>query len=163
MSLDWQNLIKIAYSEAKKSTNPSTQNGAILVDNKGNVILAAMNSFPDGIAKNQERQTDKSLRLKFSVHAERNVIYQAAQLGIKTKKLTMVCPWATCSDCAQAIIQAGIKRLVVHKQALEKSGRWKENIEFAFAMLREANVEIVIFDGKIGVGKILRSGEFWEP
>ncbi len=162
MSLDWQNLIKVAYSEAKKSTNPSTQNGAILVDNKGNVVLAATNSFPDGIAETQKRQV-KSLRLRFSVHAERNVIYKAARLGIKTKKLTMVCPWATCSDCGQAIIQAGIKRLVVHKQALEKSGRWKEDIEFAFAMLREANVQIVIFDGKIGVGKILRSGEFWEP
>ena len=162
MSLDWQNLIKIAYSEAKKSKNPSTQNGAVLIDDKGNIILSAMNSFPDGIVETKERQI-KPLRNKFSVHAERNVLYQAAQLGIKTKGLTMVCPWATCIDCARGIIQAGIKCLVVHKQALEKSGRWKEDIEFAFAMLREVDVEIVVFDGKIGVGKILRSGEFWEP
>jgi len=90
MSLDWQKLIKIAYSEAKKSTNPSTQNGAILVDNEGNVVLATTNSFPDGIAENQERQT-KAVRYKFSVHAERNVIYKAARLGIKTEELTMVC------------------------------------------------------------------------
>jgi cobalamin biosynthesis protein CbiD len=27
----------------------------------------------------------------------------------------------------------------------------------------EVGVEIIILDGKIGVGKILRSGEFWEP
>ncbi len=63
----------------------------------------------------------------------------------------------------QAIIQAGIKRLVVHKQALNRSSRWQENIELAFAMLREARVKIIIFDGKIGVGKILRSKEFWNP
>ena len=162
MSLDWQNLLKIAYSKAKETTNPFTQNGAILIDDKGNVVLSATNSLPDGIAETKERQI-KPLRHKFSIHAERNVLYRAAQRGIKTKGLTMVCPWAACSDCAQAIIQTGIKRLVTHKQALDRSGHWQENIEFAFSMLHEAGVKIIIFDGKIEVGRILRSGEFWEP
>jgi len=114
MSLDWQKLLKIAYLEAQKSTNPSTQNGAILVDDKGNVILSAVNSFPDGVTETEERQ-NRPLRYKFSVHSERNVLYLAARLGIKTEGLLMVCPWAACTDCAQGIIQAGIKRLVVHK------------------------------------------------
>ena len=162
MSLNWQNLLKIAYTKAQESTNPSTWNGAILIDDKGNVVLSAVNSFPERVAETQERQ-NKPLRYKFSVHAERNVIYQAARLGIKTEGLTMICPWAACTDCAQGIIQAGIKRLVVHKQALDRSIHWKEDIEFASIMLREAGVEIIVFDGKIGVGKILRSGEFWEP
>lgn len=159
MSLNRQSLLKIAYGKAQESTNPSTQNGAVLVDDKGNVVLSAVNSFPDGVAETQERQT-KPLRYKFSVHSERNVLYRAARLGIKTEGLTMVCPWAACSDCAQAIIQTGIKRLVVHKQALDRSDKWQENIELAFKMLREAGVEIIVFDGKIGVGKILRGGEF---
>jgi len=98
-----------------------------------------------------------------SVHAKRNVIYSASRQGIKTEGLTMICPWATCSDCAQAIIQAGIKKLVTHKQALDRNGHWQENVDFSFAMLREAGVEIIIYDGKIGVGKILRSKEYWEP
>ena len=162
MSLNWQNLLKIAYSEAKKSTNPSTQNGAILIDDKGNIILSAVNSFPDGVTETKERQI-KPLRHKFSVHTERNILYQAAKLGIKTKGLTMVCPWAACSDCAQAIIQTGIKRLVVHKQALDRSASWQENIDLVFEMMREAGIEIIVFDGKIEAGKVLRSGEFWEP
>ncbi len=162
MSSGWKNLLKIAYLEAQKSTNPSTQNGAVLVDDEGNVILSAVNSFPDKVAETEERQT-KPLRHKFSVHAERNVIFRAARLGIKTEGLIMVCPWAACSDCAQAIIQAGLKRLVTHKQALDRSGHWKEDIELALSMLREAGVELIIFDGKIGTGKVLRSGEFWEP
>lgn len=159
----WQDLLKIAYKEAQKSINPSTQNGAILVDDNGIVILSEVNNFPNGIKENEERQNNKSLRYKYSVHAERNVLYLASKLGIKTEGLTMVCPWATCSDCAQAIIQTGIKKLVTHKQALDRSGHWQENIEFAFAMLREAGVEIIIYDGKMGIGKILRSGEAWEP
>jgi dCMP deaminase len=159
----WKQLIKIAYEKAQKSTNISTQNAAILIDDNQNIILSETNSFPLGVDETEERQRDKNKRYKYSVHAERNVIYSAARLGIKTKGLTMVCPWATCSDCAQAIIQAGIKKLVTHKQAFDRSGHWQEDIEFAFAMLREAGVEIIIYDGKIGVGKILRSGEYWEP
>ena len=162
MPLDWGKLLKIAYLEAQKSTFPSTQNGAILVDEKGDVILSAVNAFPDKIAETEERKI-KPLRSKLGVHAERNLVYRAAKNGIKTEGLTMVCAWATCSDCAQAIIQAGIKRLVTHKQALDRSYDWQENIDFAFKMLREAGIEIIIFDGKIGVGKILRHGEFWEP
>ena len=75
----------------------------------------------------------------------------------------MVCCWAVCSECAQGLIQAGIKRLVTHKQALEKNGSWMEEVELGFTMLREAGVEIVIYDGKIRAGKILRSGSYWEP
>lgn len=163
MTLNWQELLKISYTKAQTSTNPSTQNAAVLIDDDGNIILSETNSFPNGIKETRERQDDKSLRYKFSVHAERNVLYLASKLGIKTEGLTMVCPWATCTGCAQAIIQTGIKRLVTHKQALDRSGHWQEDIEFAFAMLREAGVEIIIFDGKMGIGKILRSGEYWEP
>ena len=160
--MDWQKLLKAAYKEAQKSTFPDTQNGAILVSDKGDIILSAVNTFPDGIKETEERKI-KPLRSKLGVHTERNLIYLAAKNGIKTKGLTMVCSWATCIDCAQAIIQAGIKRLVTHKQALDRSYDWQENIDFAFKMLREAGVEIIIFDGKIGVGKVQRKGEFWEP
>ena len=161
--MNYQELLKIAYIEAQKSTNISTQNSALLIDLDGNILLSAVNSFPNGVDETEERQKDKALRYKLSVHAERNLIYTAARLGIKTDGLIMVCPWATCSECAQSIIQSGIKTLVTHKQALDRSGHWQEDIDFAFNILREAGVEIIIFDAKIGIGKILRSGEYWEP
>lgn len=163
MELDYQKLFKIAYTEAQKSTNVATQNSALLIDEKGNIILSAINSFPNNIAETDERQRDKAIRHKYSVHAERNAIYKAAKMGIKTDGLIMVCPWATCTECAWAIIQSGIKKLITHKQALDRSSHWQEDIDFAFNMLREAGVEIIIFDGKIGVGKILRQGQCWEP
>lgn len=162
MSTDWRSFLKTAYLKARESHNPSTQNGAVLINDAGKVLISAVNGFPNGVAETKERQI-KPLRHKFSVHAERNALYQAAKLGIKTNGLIMVCPWATCSDCAQAIIQTGVIRLVVHKQALEKSGSWKKNIALAFEMLREAGVELMIYDGKIRAGKILRSGSEWKP
>lgn len=162
MSLDWKSLLKLSYLEAQKSLNPSTQNGAILIDGQGKVLVSSSNSFSNRITRTKEREV-KLLRHKYSICAERNVLYKAAQLGIKTKGLTMVCGWASCSNCAHAIIQTGIKRLVTHKQALDRSFDWQESIDLAFEMLHEAGVEIIIFDGKIGVGQILRSGKYWEP
>ncbi len=50
--MDWQKLLKAAYKEAQKSTFPDTQNGAILVNDKSDIILSAVNTFPDGIKKN---------------------------------------------------------------------------------------------------------------
>lgn len=163
MKIDWKFYLKQAYKKAEQSRNHSTQNGAVLADNKGNTLIEAANTLtPDGVLETRER-SQKPLRYKFSVHAERNLVYKAAQEGIKTKRLTMICPWACCSECAQAIIQSGIKRLVVHKQALDKSGSWVEEVELGFTMLRESGVDLVIYDGKIGDVKILRSGNYWEP
>jgi len=163
MELDWKKLLKMAYLKAQESRNPSTQNGAILVGDDGAILIEVSNTLvPDGLQEIDERKA-KPLRHKFSVHAERNAIYKAAKSGVKIQGLTMVCCWAVCSECAQGLIQAGIKRLVTHTQALEKSNNWTEEIELGFAMLREAGVEIIMYDGKIGGVKILRSGEHWEP
>ncbi len=155
--------MQLAYQEAEKSRNPSTQNGAVIVDEKENVLVAVGNTLtPDGVYETPDRSI-KPLRHKFSVHAERNAIFKAAKMGIKTEGLTMVCPWSPCGDCAQAIIQSGIKRLVAHKQALEKNGSWTDEVELGFIMLKEARVEVIIYDGKINGVKILRSGNYWEP
>jgi len=70
MENNWQKLLKIAYNEAQESTNPSTQNGAILVDDNENVIFSAANTFPRGVTETEERQSNKTLRYKYSVHAK---------------------------------------------------------------------------------------------
>jgi len=45
MEKDWKKLLRIAYIDAQKSTNISTQNAAILVDDNDNIILSAINVF----------------------------------------------------------------------------------------------------------------------
>lgn len=163
MNIDWKPLLREAYKEAEKSRNPSTQNGALLVNDEGEILVKAGNTLtPDGVAETEERKI-KPLRHKFSVHSERNAIFKAAKEGIRTEGLTMVCAWAACSECAQAIIQSGIKKLVTHKQALERNGSWGDEVEIGFTMMREAGVEIEIYDGKIGDVQILRSEEYWKP
>lgn len=103
-------------------------------------------------------------KYKFIEHAERNAIYAASRVGRFISGLTMVSPWAACSDCARGIIQAGIIRLVRHKQASDRSSEfWLEEIRVADMMLREANVEIVDVDWTFGDIEVRHSGELWHP
>lgn len=161
--VDWRVLLGVTYTHAKSSHDPSTQNAALLVNDIGDGISIDVNRFPDGVREIPERW-ERPLKYKIIEHAERNVLYNAARLGFKTAGLTMVCPWAACSDCARALIQCGLKRLVTHKQAHDKSPDfWRQEIEIAFVMLEEAKVEVIMYDGLIGVENVLHSGKLWNP
>ena len=162
MRSSWKELLKVAYEEAVNSPDPSTQNAALLV-NDGAVVLKAVNEFPIGVEYTEERW-ERPLKYKIIEHAERNVIYKAARQGIATDGLTMVSPWSCCSDCARAIIQAGIKCLVRHKDAGDRSPEfWAEEIAIADQMLKEAGLEVLDYHGKIGAPEVRHSGQIWSP
>lgn len=161
----WINYLREAYNMALSSPDPSTQNGALIL--QGEMTVAKdCNRLPNGVLESKERW-ERPLKYKIIEHAERNAIFQFAARPLTSSGLvgaTMVCPWAACADCARAIIQAGITKLVTHKQAHDRSPDfWKQEIEIAFQMLREANVEIVMVDAKIGGVELLHSGQKWNP
>lgn len=105
--------MKVAVQAAAiYSTDPSNQNGAVLWDPvKEKIVCKSANFFPNGVKETVERwiRPDKYFYVE---HAERNVIYKAASLGIKTEGLVLYAPWISCSDCARGIVQSGIKEAV---------------------------------------------------
>lgn len=133
------------YRLAVLSPDPSTQNAAILM-RKGEQFpfAGAYNGFPRGVAVTPERLV-KPVKYQFMEHAERNAIYTATRAGQSTEGATMYCLWAACTDCARAIIQAGIKRVVTYdKYASNTYGRWYEDVRLAMDMLNESGVEVVV-------------------
>jgi len=50
-----------------------------------------------------------------AVHAEANAIYFAAAHGISLDGCTLYCNFSPCMKCAEAIIQAGIKKVIFRK------------------------------------------------
>lgn len=160
----YRKLLAMAYHGAQNSPDPSTQNFAIICDDQYFVLAGDTNTFPRGIAVTPER-LERPQKYDRIEHAERSSIYKAARLGISTNNETMVCCWAACTDCARAIIQAGIKRLVRHQDATDRSpDSWLKSILIADDMLNEAGVEIVNIFGSVHSGvQVRHSGNIWTP
>lgn len=172
---EWANLVYDAYIVAQDSPDPSTQNGGLLWNPEGRLIGVDCNRFPTGVEYTDARW-ERPLKYEVIEHAERNTIFWASALGRATMNSTMVVPWAACSDCARAIIQAGVKRLVRHKAATHHSNEvaapgkdWSGSITTADEMMLEAGVQIIDLDWNFAEHKasegltIRHCGEVWHP
>lgn len=158
-------LLRSCYTFASKhSIDPSTQNGALLIQPTTNGIVSfGANVFPRRVRHTPER--DKSpLKYSFVSHAETNAIFAAARKGIATGGLIMVCPWFACCECGKAIIQTGIVKVIGHKKIFDNTPeRWRESIEIAFTMFDEAGVETELVEGDLGGDTIRLNGEIFQP
>jgi len=147
-----------AFAVARHSTDPITQVGAVLVlPNKG-VILSAHNHVPDQIAsagfpRNMEEKN------YCTEHAERAVIFKAIQNGLPVNGLWMYTTWSACSECARAIIQFGIKRVVTLTRLVEKtSPNWKDSIRCGADMMLHSGVHLYGWRGDLGTKHTIRFG-----
>ncbi len=149
---------------AENSLDRSTKNGAVIVDENNKIISYGMSGLLTCIEDEPERH-ERPAKYSYLSHAEAQSIQHAARDGIATNGLTMYCPWAACSEvCAPAIVDSGIKKLVVHKEIMEKSpAYWIEKIKPTFEIFQESGIEWVMFSGKIGGVKTLYNGQVWEP
>lgn len=156
--------LRLAYAVASAfSDDPSTHNGAVLVTEDGDMMWG-VNHIPRGVKITEERLDRDRKKYRYMEHAERDVIHKAAEAGLKTRGATLYVPWYACHDCARAIIGAGIGQIIGHKQMFDKTPeRWKASIEDGMAMLEEAGILRMQFDGPIGRVRVLFDGEYWEP
>ena len=124
---------------AQWSQDPSTQVGAVIVDDNKRIISLGFNGFPQGI-KDDIRLEDREFKLKTIVHAEVNAILFA------NKDLSGAClytwPLPPCSNCASIVIQSGIKRIVCPDESLILD-RWKESINLSLKLFEEAGINVV--------------------
>lgn len=143
--------------QAQRSPDPSTQNGAVLIMENRDVrwVTASVNEFPAGVEYTDERWVRPN-KYQYIEHAERNCIYRAARYGISTFGGTMVCPWAACSDCARAIIQAGVQTLVTLSPTDNTNERWMDSIAIAMQMLKEGGVTVHYLEMAEPAGVLLR-------
>ncbi len=106
-----------AMLASMRSKDPSTQVGAYIVDSDNRPVSAGYNGTPNGIDddnfpwKSNGEKTGNELDVKnlYVVHAELNAILNSKQ---SLKNTTMYVTLFPCNECAKAIIQAGIKKVV---------------------------------------------------
>ena len=106
------------YNYASRSKDPRTKVGAVLVHwDEKNSFSHGYNGFPRNVLDLDSRW-ERPEKYFFVCHAEVNSILNCARLGAATKGAVMSTQGIPCSNCAQAICQAGLKEVIIHQQWL---------------------------------------------
>ncbi len=135
--------LELARFIATWSKDPSTKTGAVITDGR-RVVSLGFNGFPRGVKDTPVRYSNRDLKYKMIVHAERNAILFARQ-NISACTL-YVWPFMPCTICAADIIQSGIVRCVAPPCPPEKLKRWHADLDIARTMFRESGVQLDFLD-----------------
>ena len=130
----------VALVAAKRSKDPNTQVGCVIVSDADRILSIGYNGFPNGCSDDEfpwEREGEfLNTKYPYVVHAELNAILNSIQ---SLSGCTIYVSLFPCNECAKAIIQSGI-RCVVYES--DKYSGTDENIA-SKKMFRDAGVELV--------------------
>ncbi len=135
--------LRIAREVQSWSKDPSTKCGCVLVKER-RVLSTGYNGLPASLSDSLERYMDRDFKLASIIHAEKNAIFNAAKNGSQTEGATAYITWPPCSQCASALIQAGVSKVVCPNP---NSGpkRWVTNFLLANELLYEAGVKVLYY------------------
>ena len=151
----------LCYFVAKKSKDPSTKFGAIIVGPDNEIRSTGFNGLPRGIKETKERLTSPE-KYGWIVHAETNAIYNAARMGLSVSGCRIYIQETPCPECTKAIIQSGIKEIITHA-AWQKTPhpKWDEASAKSRQMLAEAGVKLRVFKDPISLTVVaMKNGRF---
>ena len=138
----------LAHLSALRSKDPNTQVGAAIVDENHKVVSVGYNGFPTGVSDDEfpwSREGDVlTSKYAFVVHAELNAILNSQR---SVRGCTIYVSLFPCNECAKAIIQSGIKKIVYES---DKYNGVDTNIA-SKRMLRAAGVELVRISNTISI------------
>ena len=146
--MNWDEyFMAMARFVAQKSKDQSVKVGVVIVGPDNEVRSTGYNGFPRGIDESFPSRWERPIKYQFVEHAERNAVYNAARIGVSTRGCTAYMESPPCADCGRALIQAGIKKIVVTtNNPFKNRADWAQSIEFAMNLLREGGVEVVWTD-----------------
>ena len=133
--------VRIAREVSEWSKDPSTQVGSIAVKNR-KIIATGYNGFPKGIKDAPRDLHDREMKLKLTVHAEKNMIYNAVEHGVKLEGSTVYI-WGlpTCEECWKGLVQVGVSRVVMPDIEFTND-KWKEGCKFAKEYMEDVGIEV---------------------
>ena len=132
----------VAMLSGMRSKDPSTQVGCCIVSQDNKILSMGYNGFPIGCSDDEfpwEREGDDPLETKYlySTHSELNAILNYSGGSLAGAKLYV--SLFPCNECAKAIIQSGISRIVYESDKYADTDGTKASKR----MLKAAGVELV--------------------
>jgi len=139
---DWDlRFMRLAEHIGSWSKDRSTRVGCVIVGPDRIIRSIGYNGFPRGIDDHFEERHERPAKYKWTEHAERNAIYNAARIGVSIDGCTMYVPWFPCMDCARAIVQSGISTFVGYQPDV-KHPQWGNDFELALQLFEEAGITL---------------------
>ena len=138
--------MEVAFLVASWSKDNSTKVGAVVVGPDREIRATGYNGLVRGVDDDKPERMERPTKYDFFEHAERNAIYNACLTGTSLKNCTIFITFPPCSDCARAIIQSGIKRVITNPFETTDKAKdklWREKFEYSRQMFEEAGVEYI--------------------
>jgi dCMP deaminase len=141
MSERWnKHFFRLAREVAALSKDPTTRVGAVAVDHDRRILATGYNGLPRGVTDDAERYENRETKLLMVVHAEANIVADAARRGVSLKDCTLYVTHSPYSHCAGLLIQAGVGRIFHPPSSQEFLLRWGPQTKAADLMFRESGV-----------------------
>lgn len=154
MEKGWEeHFLDLLSGIGSKSKDPSTKVGCIITGPDHGFRVAGFNGFARGVRDQPSEVPERYERPEkylWTAHAEANAVYYAANVGIPLGGCFIYVDWLPCAQCADAIIQAGIKKVVYDADSSSSNNeelrkRWEENHRIANIKFSESGVTVVAF------------------
>jgi dCMP deaminase len=136
----------LAHLSALRSKDPNTQVGAAIVDENHRVVSVGYNGMPKGCSDDVFPWSREGAILQtkyaFVVHAELNAILNSKY---PVSGCTLYVSLFPCNECAKAIIQAGIRRIVYESDKYQNT----DTTIASRRMLKAAGIELVQLENTV--------------
>lgn len=132
--------MELAQVVARRSKDPSTKVGAVIFDPLGRVVSVGFNGLPMGVADMDQRLNNRSIKYRMIRHAEANALAFAKG---DLEGCTIVVTHPPCAQCAGAIIQHGLAKVIYPVPSDEMFDRWLEDFIVSDVMFQEAGVRVI--------------------
>lgn len=148
----------IAKLISKRSKDPNTQVGAVIVSKDDRILSVGYNGFPnycsdDDFPWARKAESEYDTKYPYVVHAELNAILNFRGDNKAFEFSTLYVTLFPCHECAKAIIQSGISRIVY------LDNKYKDTTDFLESMRMLKAASIVIDDYRSLENELIEIGD----
>ena len=135
--------IQMAKEVSHWSKDPSTKVGAVAVIDR-RIVATGYNGFPIGIEDNN--LDDREHKYSNTVHAEKNLIYNACRHGVSLVDTTIyVWGLPVCGECWKGLVQVGIKKIIM-PEINKVNERWQNSCNCGYLGMRAVGIQVSMYD-----------------
>lgn len=142
--------MSMVYLIASKSKDERTHIGAVVIGPDKEIKTTGYNSFVRRLKDDIPERQEKPEKYFWFEHAERNAIFYAAKYGVSLNNCKLYVQGTPCMDCARAIVQSGIKKVIIHKKWDDMfEDIWLEHKKRTLMLFEEAEITLKVWDGEL--------------